>query len=65
MAPSEPYGHNGNFVRGFHEERTEQPHPHPIVGAYRRRVKALPTGSVPFANPMFPAMQPVGQWATE
>ena len=25
---------SGDFVTGFHEERTEAPWPHPIIGAY-------------------------------
>lgn len=32
----EPIGHEANFVHGFHEERTEEPHPHPIIAAYWR-----------------------------
>lgn len=24
-----------DFVMGFHEERTEEPFPHPIIGAYQ------------------------------
>lgn len=54
MAPSEPYGHTGNFVHGFHEERTEEPGYHPIVGAYRRKPKKTPPPMPPMVNHMFP-----------
>lgn len=33
----EPVTHSENFVHGFHEERTEEPFAHPIIGAYYRQ----------------------------
>lgn len=33
----DPITHTQNFVHGFHEERTEEPAPHPIIGAYYRQ----------------------------
>lgn len=33
----EPQTHIEHFVTGFHEERTEEPAPHPIIGAYYRQ----------------------------
>lgn len=55
MAPSEPNGHTDNFVHGFHEERTENPYAHPIVGAYRRKAKKVdPPVQLKLVNPIFP-----------
>lgn len=34
---TDPVTHVENFVTGFHEERTEDPHPHPILGVYYRQ----------------------------